>query len=125
VRWPPASVRTARAQGAAPEFAVDPSWPKVPDQWILGQVGGVAVDSRDHVYVLQRPWSIVNDEKSQNPEARCCTGAPPVMEFDAAGNYVRGWGGPGPGYEWPMDEHGLHIDFKDNVWISSAGGPRL
>jgi DNA-binding beta-propeller fold protein YncE len=47
------------------------------------------------------------------------------MEFDSAGRYVQGWGGPGAGYEWPADEHALFIDHKDNVWISSAGGPRL
>jgi DNA-binding beta-propeller fold protein YncE len=47
------------------------------------------------------------------------------MEFDAAGNYLQGWGGEGEGYEWPADEHGIHVDFKNNVWISSAGGPRL
>lgn len=108
---------------APPSFAVDHLWPKVPANWILGQVAGVALDSRDHVWVLQRPWSLANDEQAQNTEAACCTAAPPVMEFDAAGNYIRGWGGPGAGYEWPMDEHALHIDYKDNVWISSAGGP--
>jgi hypothetical protein len=47
------------------------------------------------------------------------------MEFTAEGEYVQGWGGPGDGYEWPADEHGIHVDYKDNVWISSAGGPRL
>ena len=47
------------------------------------------------------------------------------MEFDAAGNYVQGWGGEGEGFEWPADEHAIHVDHKDNVWISSAGGPRL
>jgi DNA-binding beta-propeller fold protein YncE len=108
-----------------PTFQVDPLWPKVPSQWILGQVAGVAVDSRDHIWIVQRPWSIASDEKAGNPEAACCTEAPPVMEFDAAGNYIQGWGGAGDGYEWPADEHGIHIDYKDNVWISSAGGPRL
>ena len=47
------------------------------------------------------------------------------MEFDAAGNYVQGWGGEGEGFEWPADEHTIHVDHKDNVWISSAGGPRM
>ncbi len=47
------------------------------------------------------------------------------MEFDRAGNFLQGWGGPGHGYEWPADEHAIHVDHKDNVWISSAGGPRL
>jgi len=38
--------------------------------------------------------------------------APPVMVFDAAGNYLRGWGGAGAGYEWIEREHGIHIDYK-------------
>jgi hypothetical protein len=117
--------RAASAQKRAPSFQVDPMWPKLPKQWILGQVSGVAVDARDHVWIIQRPWSLNDDEKAKNPEAECCTPAPPVMEFDAAGNYVQGWGGEGPGYEWPKDEHSIHVDYKGNVWISSAGGPRL
>jgi len=118
--------RQASAQrNPAPTFQVDPFWPKVPAKWTLGQVSGVAVDSRDHVWIIQRPWSLESDEKAGNPEAECCTEAPPVMEFDNDGNYVQGWGGPGEGYEWPADEHAIHVDYKDNVWISSAGGPRL
>ena len=109
----------------APTFEVDPFWPHVPPQWTLGQVTGVSVDARDHVWILHRAWSIQDDEKAQNPEAACCREAPPVMEFDENGNYLQGWGGPGAGYEWPADEHAIHVDYKNNVWISSAGGPRL
>src|SRR5947207_8662696 len=98
--------RAAAAQPRrAPAFQVDPMWPKMPSQWILGQVSGLDVDARDHVWIIQRPWSLVDDEKAGNPDAACCTAAPPVMEFDAAGNYVQGWGGEGEGYEWPADEH--------------------
>jgi hypothetical protein len=118
-------VRESSAQAVAPRFEVDPFWPKMPEQWILGQVSGITVDDRDHVWLIQRPWSLESDEKALNPEAKCCREAPPVMEFDAAGNYIQGWGGDGPGYEWPKDEHGIHVDFKGNVWLSSAGGPRL
>ena len=110
---------------AAPRFEVDPFWPKMPPGLILGQVSGITVDARDHVWIIQRPWSLNSDEKATNPEAECCREAPPVMEFDAAGNYIQGWGGPAEGYEWPKDEHGIFVDYKDNVWISSAGGPRL
>ena len=74
---------------------------------------------------LQPPWSLNDDEKAKNPEAVCCTPAPPVMEFDAAGNYIQGWGGESAEYEWPKDEHSIHVDYKGNVWISSAAGPRL
>jgi DNA-binding beta-propeller fold protein YncE len=111
----------------APRFQVDPFWPKMPKQWILGQVSGLDVDAQDHVWIIQRPWSINSDEKARNPEAECCTEAPPVMEFDNAGNYLQGWGGKPAGdeYEWPLDEHTIHVDYKNNVWISSAGGPHL
>ncbi len=118
--------RRAHAQPPAPPmFQVDPAWPKVPPQWTLGQVAGIAVDGIDHIWIIQRPWSLESDEQAKNPEAECCTPAPPVMEFDQAGNYVQGWGGPGAGYEWPLDEHTIFVDYKDNVWISSAGGPHL
>jgi DNA-binding beta-propeller fold protein YncE len=118
--------RVALAQrNGAPVFRVDPTWPKMPPQWIIGQVAGLSVDSRDHVWILQRPWSLASDEKALNPDAKCCHPAPPVMEFDSAGNYIQGWGGEGEGYEWPADEHAIHVDYKGNVWISSAGGPRL
>jgi DNA-binding beta-propeller fold protein YncE len=120
-----AVVRTLAQAPPAPSFTVDPRWPTLPPQWTLGQVTGVAVDANDHVWVLHRPWSLTDDEKAQNPEAACCTAAPPVLEFDAAGHYLRGWGGPGAGYEWPEDEHAIHVDHKRNVWITSAGGPRL
>ncbi len=83
------------------------------------------MDASDHVWVLHRPWSLTDDEKAQNPEAACCTAAPPVLEFTAEGQFLRGWGGPGAGYEWPEDEHAIHVDHKRNVWITSAGGPRL
>ena len=119
------AVSRLAAQPAAPAFDVDPRWPSLPAQWTLGQVTGVAVDDRDHVWVLHRPWSLTDDETAQNPEAACCTAAPPVLEFDAAGHYLQGWGGPGAGYEWPADEHAIHVDHKRNVWITSAGGPRL
>jgi DNA-binding beta-propeller fold protein YncE len=119
--------RAAAAQpnNQSPRFQVDPLWPKIPPQWMIGQVAGLDVDARDHVWIIQRPWSLANDEKAPNADAPCCHPAPPVMEFDAAGNYVQGWGGEGQGYEWPADEHTIHVDYKDNVWISSAGGPRL
>ena len=39
-----------------PRFEVDAAWPKqLPNNWILGQIGGIAVDSHDHIWVYQRP----------------------------------------------------------------------
>jgi DNA-binding beta-propeller fold protein YncE len=44
-----------------------------------------------------------------------------VLAFNQAGDLVRSWGGPGPGYEWPESMHGIHIDYKGNVWLGGNG----
>jgi len=103
----------------APSFAVDPAWPKpLPNLWLVGAVVGVAVDSKDHVFIVHRPGTL------QPNETRSIWGAaPPVLELDPEGNVVNAWGGPGPGYEWPDLEHGIHVDDEDNVWLA-GGGPK-
>ena len=51
--------------------------------------------------------------------------APPVLEFDQAGNLIGHWGGPGQGYDWPESNHGITVDYKGNVWIGGNGrGPQ-
>ncbi len=111
--------------GEAPRYVVDASWPKpLPNKWIMGQVGGMAVDSRDHVWVNQRPRTLTDDEKGATlnpPESICCAPAPPVMEFDAEGNLIQAWGGPGAGYDWPEVEHGIFVDTKGFVWVAGNG----
>ncbi|MGE5638746.1 MAG: hypothetical protein ACM30H_01515 [Clostridia bacterium] len=108
-----------------PKFAVDPYWPKpLPENWILGQVAGIAVDRNDHVWIIHRPSTLVDDEKGalQNPPlTKCCKPAPPVLEFDAQGNLLRHWGGKGPGYDWPENEHGIFVDDSGNVWLAGNG----
>ena len=97
-----------------PAFTVDPSWPTIPNNWVLGEVTSIAVDSRDHIWVLHRPRSIAPDRR--------VNAAPAVMEFDTAGKLVAAWGGPSDGYDWPEREHGIHVDAKGFVWISGNGG---
>ncbi len=113
------------AGGAAPAFKVDPNWPKpLPNNWIIGQVSGIASDAEDHIWVLQRPASLTEDERGATatpPLSKCCAPAPSVLEFDAAGNLLRSWGGPGKGYDWPQNEHGINVDYKGNVWITGNG----
>src|SRR5947209_15805130 len=112
-----------RTAGAA--FVVDPSWPKpLPNNWILGQVSGIAVDANDHVWLIQRPASLTEDEKGaalDPPVSKCCVPAPPVMEFDADGNLLQAWGGPGRGYAWPSNEHGIDVDAQGLLWVSGNG----
>src|SRR5262245_9689127 len=86
--------RTAAAQAPkqAPLFQVDPTWPQLPNNMATGLVSSVAVDQRDHVWILHRPR--VSVPKGKTP-------APPVIELDQNGKYVQGWGGPSDAYEWP------------------------
>jgi DNA-binding beta-propeller fold protein YncE len=108
-----------------PSFEIDPHWPlPLPNNWIIGQVSGVAVDSRDHVWIVHRPGSLTPNEigSAQDPPiSACCDPAPPVIEFDQEGNVVQAWGGPETHDPWPNAEHGIFVDHRDNVWIASSG----
>ncbi len=121
----------------APDFRVDHKWPKaLPNQWLVGQVAGVAVDRQDHVWIVQRPLSLTADEAGADqdpPRSECCHRAPSIMQFDKEGNLLRAWGGPhDPGFltdrctpangcEWPTNEHGIFVDHNDNVWMGGNG----
>src|SRR5688572_25979286 len=110
------------AQGTVPVLEVDPFWPKMPEKFIFGPVRGLAIDAQDHVWIAQDGSGLSADIRgaaATPPQAECCMPAPPIMEFDAEGNYIKGWGGPGEGYDWPQQIHGLYIDYKGNLWVSS------
>ena len=123
--------RTASAQSKtavqAPRFEVDPMWPKpVPNHWVFGNIIGVGVDMNDHIYIIHRGAGSLEAKEiyaTENPPAsECCIPAPPVLEFDAEGNLVKAWGGPGQGFEWPESNHGITPDSKGNLWIGGNGG---
>ena len=113
------------AAQTAPRFAVDPAWPRpLPPGEILGQVAGIAVDNQDNIWLIHRPGSLVDDEKEAArtpPSSRCCKAAKPVLQLDQSGKVLRAWGGPGEGYDWPGNEHGIHVDRDGNVWIAGNG----
>lgn len=108
---------------SAPSFVVDPNWPKpLPNDWLIGQVGGLAVDSEDNIWVYHRGRSLdessvralapVGVDDAGNPIdglgnsralasriAGCCAVAPSVLKFDQEGNLLDAWGGPqDPGF---------------------------
>ena len=117
--------RAAAAAVQAPRFEVDPLWPKpLPNHWVIGSVIGVAVDGKDHVWIIHRPASLEKKEQyltANPPEATCCAAAPPVLEFNQAGDLVGSWGGPGQAPVWPASNHGIDVDHKGNVWIGGNG----
>ncbi len=115
-----------------PNFAVDGSFPKMPlpsagafgtplviststgkaKPWSTGEVAGTCIDSRDHVFIVTR-GNLVN-----SPETLDSVPAPPVIEFDPAGNVVNAWGDRNV---LPNGIHGCFIDYQDNVWIAGNG----
>lgn len=102
---------SSRAQGGAPKYVVDLSWPKpFPDRWVLGGLGGVCVDAQDHVFVLNRQDVLEGDLNAGHL-------APPIIEVDPAGNLVNSWGDPKL-----LDPrlHSCRFDKDGNVWIGSA-----
>ena len=112
----PAVALTAQTNMNVPVFEVDPAWPKpLPNHWIVGAVVGVAVDARDHTWIVHRPSTLQPNETRSFWRA-----APPVLEFDQQGNLVSSWGGPGAGYEWPQLEHGIYVDDQDQVWLGGG-----
>lgn len=96
---------------AVPVFQVDPNWLQMPNDWVLGEVTAVAVGRQDTIWVLHRYRTVKPEFKP----------APPVLQFDGSGKFIRAWGGPGEGYEWPTIEHGMEVDYKGNVWIGGEG----
>ncbi len=89
----PAVTTGGEEETSVPQFRVDPYWPKpLPNDWLSGEIAGIAVDSRDRVWVLHRPGSLSTDElgAAQDPPISiCCRPAPPVLVFDAEGNLDR------------------------------------
>ncbi len=97
---------------AVPTYQVDPFWPKeLPEDWMFGNLVGIAVDSKDNVWITHRPQSQPGAEKT-----------PPVLAFDPAGNLIHSWGGRASIPEWGTQVHGLYIDHKDSVWVGFGGG---
>ena len=114
--------------GQAPRFEVDPMWPKpLPNHWLLGKAIGVAVDARDHIWIVHRVGhcDAERSRAAQNPPTgTCCKPAPPILEFDVDGTLLRSWGGPvaGAPYDWPASNHGLFVDHKGIVWLGGNVG---
>ena len=120
--------RAARVEAAgvqAPRFEVDPLWPKpLPNHWVVGNVIGVTADAQDHIWIIHRGAALERMETyaaTNPPAADCCLAAPPVLEFNEAGDLIGHWGGPGEGYDWPDTNHGIAVDYKGNVWIGGNG----
>jgi hypothetical protein len=120
-----AQVVTGQAvdENGAPEYRVDPFWPKpLPNRWSMQQVTGISVDPMNHVWFLNRPNAPEPDEiggdGSPSP-VLCCVRGPELIEVDQQGNVVSAWGGAGHP-KWPINSQTVIADSKGNIWISGT-----
>ena len=123
-------VSLAQGDPTAPRYTVDPFWPKplpsttdtsgVARQWITGSVGASCLDSRGHVITFNRAY-----ETGGSPLGPMSVPAPPVIEYDSAGNVVHTWGDAsllpdGGTRTLPRGLHGCFVDYMDNIWVGGS-----
>ena len=76
------------------QYHVNENWAKLPEGWEFRDVAGVAVDSKDNVYVFNR-------------------GEHPMMVFDQEGNFLRSWG-----EGLFVRAHGIHIGPDESIYCT-------
>src|SRR6201999_3376949 len=82
---------------------------KLPTNMYFGEVSGVAVNSKGHVFALSRG--------NTNGPAYAAAAAQ-LLEFDANGKFVREIGKNL--YAWSF-AHAVKIDPQDNIWVTDKG----
>jgi DNA-binding beta-propeller fold protein YncE len=93
----------------APKYEVDPWWPKtLPGKWVFARASGICIDSKDHVFVVNEGGLIPNTRHTAEV-------APPIMEFDPAGNLLNSWGDR---EVLPDHPHGCYFDTHGNIWFA-------
>ncbi|WP_416832444.1 MAG: hypothetical protein ACMUJI_06030 [Erythrobacter sp.] len=126
-----------------PVFKADASWPRLPENMILGQISGLDVDKDDNIWIANRPNALgfTDIGRDSNPPMTqaCCSAPPHILQFDQEGNVLRGWGGselaPGESTiegegrnavekgdeQWPRNIHGIFVDDDLTVWFGGNG----
>jgi DNA-binding beta-propeller fold protein YncE len=96
-----------------PRYRFDPDWPKpLPHNWKMGGVTGLAVDSNDDVWVLNRPNDTTDTEDNASTGTSHCCVRPPAMIHISKEGYVIG------SFD-AMQGHGMDVDSQGFVYIGS------
>ena len=109
------------AQGAVPEIAFDSNADllRTPLDVFVGEVGGVAANSKGQIYVYTRtghPYATLGDNRT------FYRGGAKLFQFDPAGKFVRELGQDVYGFNGAF---GLRIDPQDNVWTIDVGANQV
>src|SRR5258708_5384114 len=107
----PVVTQQALAQQNVPDSAFEsvPNPVKLPPNMYFGEVSGVSVNSKGHVFALSRG-------NSNGPAYAAA--ATQLLEFDAQGKFVREIGKNL--YAWSFG-HTVKIDPQDNIWVTDKG----
>ena len=149
--WKPVATVQANSNELAPQFLLDPYWPKplpapvgtdgVAHTWVQGEVAGTCIDQNDHVFTVNRAWEVGltlngvlqgNESGAINGQDASASAipAPPIVEFDPDGNVVNGFGNAaitqsgssyGGSVYMPYGSHGCFVDYQGNVWTGGNG----
>jgi hypothetical protein len=79
------------------KFAVQPGWGHLPNEIVLGDVAGIAVDKQDRVYLFNR-------------------GAHPVVVLSQDGEFLNSWG-----HGVFANAHGAFIGPDDAIYLTDNG----
>lgn len=116
---------------SVPTFRVEPFWPDpLPENWMMGQVAGVAVDQQDRIWIAHRPSSLTLHEAAASadpPVSLCCQPAPSILAFSPGGELLHAWSTP-QNFEFADDlgfkggsfPHGIHVDHNGYVWVGGG-----
>lgn len=106
---------------APPDISFDstPNLLKLPEHTYLGEVAGVATNSKGHVFVFTRtgtPYAITGGSRVFTH------GGTRLFEFDASGKYVREIGQGLYGF---LVANSVRVDAQDNIWVVDRGSSQV
>ncbi len=110
---------------ALPHYSAEAAPPvKLPPGRTLGAVTGVQVSPDGHVWVLHIASNMEWGPPGSLDDA--AARLPPVVEFDAEGNFLQAWGGPDwlpridGCQQWPKQEETIAFDAEGTIWVFGA-----